>query len=208
VIALQEVCSDIEKDQGEGKDDALDFIVQTLSKAGKPPHYAKKVITHRAWDKYDESLAIISLIPVTQEQSAQLPPSRFQRYYMGVKIDSLWIVNTHLEYGDDQLQERTEQIKTLIKTFDQKSVVVTGDFNSEPQDQEQSHFLNAQFRSSFAGPSYPSHQPRVAIDGFWCSHKIQSTWSVTENKIHFSEPFLKDLYLSDHLGVSLEISRN
>ena len=197
IVALQEVCVD-----PKGSGDQIDFIKNYLKHKNFSASNLVTQYTHRAWDRYDEYLLMFSRLPAQVLDHGLLPPSLLQRGFIGLQIQGVWYLSTHLEYRADNASYRAEQIDFLINRYKNQSMVLMGDFNSAPDSWEQSQLLQLQYSPFFPGPTFLGGDGNASnkIDGFWISHK-------KTNRSHYAEVILNskvnEKRLSDHFGVRL-----
>jgi endonuclease/exonuclease/phosphatase family metal-dependent hydrolase len=111
--------------------------------------------------------AVLSRLPVRSVRHLSLPGGGEPRGAVGVQIDDehgMWVWNTHLGL---QPEWRREQLSRLAETLtDQPSVLVGGDFNARPHDEEVAAFLQETGLAplSAEAPTFPVPGPTERID--------------------------------------------
>lgn len=201
VIAFQEVCTSPTTNHSQ-----IEFIRNGLKARGFPLGTFESLYTHKAWDKFDEYLLMISKKPAYQVDKGLLPPSLLQRGYVGFQIDGLWYLNTHLEYREDNSPSRRRQLGFLFDRFKGQPHIISGDFNSYPESEEQSWLSAEGYNYLFPGPSHVGHDGNSSdrIDGYWLSPLIKQRITRALASIVLNEK-VDGHFLSDHFGVLLEM---
>jgi endonuclease/exonuclease/phosphatase family metal-dependent hydrolase len=198
VYSFQELCI------GEGEDQVA-YLLQRLQELHPGEWTHRSLFTHRAWDKYDESLLIVARGQDHSLRSALLPVSPLRRGYVAVQVGDIWFVNTHLEYHEDNAEYRLRQLEYLADEFGGQSHVIMGDFNSSPEMREQEPLRLENYEPHFPGLTYPAALPEIGIDGFWLSPGLKARIS-TATATRLFGPQLRGGVQSDHLGVMLEFT--
>lgn len=196
VLAFQEVCTSETASM-------IEALREKLIKAGYPLQETAAQFTHRAWDKYDEYVIMMSKEPVEGIEQGFLPASPLMRGYVAFKIRGRYFVNTHLEHLDPKY--RKEEIEFLTSLFSTGPHVIMGDLNSNPKNVEQNSFKELGYTPFFAGATYPSQKPLSTYDGFWVSKDFEFS-STSTVKTVFTQTY-DGLFLSDHVGVLLRLNR-
>lgn len=196
VLAFQEVCTSENASM-------IDALKDKLLASGYPLQETSSIFTHRAWDKYDEHIVIMSKEKAEAIESGLLPPSPLQRAYVSIKVQNIFFVNTHLEHLDPKY--RKEEINFLIKNFAARPHIIMGDLNSNPKNQEQRAFFDSGYTPFFTGPTYPSTKPTMTFDGFWVSQEVSK--QPVANTARVFEQSYDGLFLSDHTGVLFKLVR-
>lgn len=201
VIAFQEVCVDPVTHESE-----ILYIQNFLTQNGYPINAIEAQFTHYAWDQFDEYIVLITKKNVSAIDRGFLPESLLQRGYIGFNIAKRWYINTHLEFRADNSQFRKNQINFLTNHFLNQSHLIMGDFNSSPDDEEQSIFKQKNYKSYFPGATQTGDDGNSHnnIDGFWFSPNFSSSLSSYSGSILFKEK-VQDRYLSDHFAVLAQL---
>jgi endonuclease/exonuclease/phosphatase family metal-dependent hydrolase len=197
VIAFQEVCID-----SVSKENQIDYIKTFLIQKGYPLKKIEEQYTHRAWDKYDEYIVMVSKENVTAIDKGFLPQSLLQRGYIAFNVNDQWFINVHLEFRADNAHFRKNQIEFLSNRFMNQAHLIMGDFNSSPEDSEQQVFRQKGYNPYFPGPTQTGDDgnSRTNIDGIWFSSQFNSKLRSISGAILFKDK-VQDRYLSDHFGV-------
>lgn len=200
LIAFQEVCTSPSLHHSQ-----IDFIRGALRQRGFPIGTFESLYTHRAWDRYDEYLLMIAKKPASMIDKGLLPPSLLQRGYVGIQVEGHWYINIHLEFREDNVSSRRQQLGFLYDRFKGKPHIIAGDFNSHPQSSEQNWLFREGYSYFFPGPSHVGHDGNASdrIDGFWLSPLMSQRISRAEARIVLDQ-MVDGQHLSDHFGVLLE----
>ena len=196
IIAFQEVCRDQANDMPQE-------ILRALRRNGYPVSSYETQFSHMAWDKYEELQMTISRHRPEEIIKGLLPKSPLQRAFLALKIDGVWYINVHLEYLDDYADYRSQQIRFLTEKFEKTPHLIFGDYNSEPSSSEQIQLHKKGYSSFFPGPTYPAHNPVMAIDGFWGSPELRGRLFRSESNVLLKEIFQGN-YLSDHFAIEFK----
>ena len=149
VIALQEVMQ--KSNEKEIRNDRIKVVGEIPLKNG---NFLDRVITSlkrhnalyngvnfafkRAYNEYDEGLAILSSDEITSIELTQLSPfndySNYKtRYALGVRTHNAWFYSLHFNWENDKESPFETEWKSLIKaTSQKKSTWLMGDFNITP----------------------------------------------------------------------------
>jgi len=199
ILNFQEVCVDDDNDMSV-------FIADYLRKKTKKHWEIEKVFTHKSWGKYDEYILMATTKPVEKTVMGSLPYSPLRRSFLAMKINGTFYINIHLEHKADYHRYRVQQIKFLVGSFKGTKHLFMGDFNSSPKDYEQKKFYAHGYQEYFPGKSYPSSNPRKAIDGVWLSKNFFKAKKDFPDhaKLVLAKP-IKGLQSSDHLGLFIDL---
>jgi endonuclease/exonuclease/phosphatase family metal-dependent hydrolase len=158
--------------------------------------------THKAWDRFDEYILILSKKTVSATNHELFPPSLLQRGFVALQWNNIWFVNTHLEYRNDNSNFRNQQIEILRQRFLNTPHVIMGDFNSAPDSTEQNQLVQNGYISLFPDKSFQGNDGNFAknIDGFWISPTLKSYVTRTEKSVHLNYQ-VDGKSLSDHFAV-------
>lgn len=194
IIGLQEVCYNSEVNMTK-------YIVDELKRLQYPVKFYKTADTHRTFVKYQEQLLIISKKDVLRSEESWLPSMKFfENKYLAIETEDFWAVTTHFHFALPQIRER--QYKFVSKKFSDKKVIIFGDMNSNPDDNETKVMHELNWTPHYGGPTYPASKPTKTFDGFWASQSFSEMFQNIEFEILFQgvepEP-------SDHLGIWLEL---
>lgn len=161
--------------------------------------------THQAMHDegtFDEGIAMLTAFPIEAHFHVDLPFENFPRValVMDVRIgdgNRLRLVNTHLDYGAGASDERVASAAAIVAELMNDPVIVTGDFNAEPDSAAYAEMTSVTDDTWVAangetgGETMPSTAPTRRIDYvFSRALNVEST-----------ETFGEDETLSDHLGV-------
>jgi endonuclease/exonuclease/phosphatase family metal-dependent hydrolase len=202
VIGLQEVCVDPQTHENQ-----IDFINNYLVQRGYPVRGIAAQYTHRAWDKYDEYIVLISKLNVSAVDKGLLPVSLLQRGYVALKINDRWFVNTHLEYKAENAHSRKIQIDFIRQRFANQPHLIGGDFNSSPDTAEQAELIANGYLAIFPGDSHLGGDGNASkrIDGFWLSPQFRSNIEYINASVELNQK-VQDRYLSDHFAIFANIT--
>jgi endonuclease/exonuclease/phosphatase family metal-dependent hydrolase len=171
VIALQEVCR-------EDGTDALDDLRQQLDTATGAQYQSARADTHLAWDRYQEGIALLSRLPMSDVQIVDLPVGIFPRKAVVARIDTfatpMQVAVTHLSFGD-QAAVRASQLGALRDVMQSRQtdevLLIAGDLNEGPNGDAIVAATDAAYQDTWAllhpnndGPTYPSDAPTTRID--------------------------------------------
>lgn len=201
VIALQEVCT-LPSSQEENQ---IEFIHNGLLKRGFVIGSSEALFTHKAWDRYDEFLLLISKKSPSAKEKGLLPRSPFQRGYVAFQIDGQWYANVHLEFHQDHARFRRQQLEFLHKRFEGQPLLLAGDFNSTPDSGEQKWLKAEGYWPEFPGVTHVGDDGNSSdrIDGFWLSPWARRRVSRVRAWIVLNQKF-GGQFLSDHFAVLLQ----
>lgn len=197
VIALQEVC--VNQTSGENQ---IDFIHDYLNRHNFGVKTIESQFTHRAWDKYDEYIVLISKQRAEAVDKGFLPRSPLQRGYIAFNLGFGWVVDTHLEYANENVDFRRQQIKFLMDRFGNRAHLILGDFNSSPDSVEQAVFYRSEYKAVFPGDTLPlvPGESTKRIDGLWLSKGLMERIGGVQGRV-FLNHRVNGQYLSDHFAV-------
>ncbi len=203
VIGLEEVCLE------PGGRDALEALVGALAARGVAPLASTRTVTHRAWDAYDEGLAILSRHPIGEVRVESLPPGAIPRKVLAARIDragdSFAFGTTHLDHQDAAVRARqaAAAATAVARLTSTGPRVLVGDLNEGPGGGVSTAFEAnawvdtwAALHPGDAGPTFPSSSPTARIDYVWVSSSLVP--QAIERT--FTLP-LAGVYASDHLGL-------
>lgn len=194
VIGLQEVCYN--KDMNMAS-----YLRAELTKGGYPVTSMETFDTHTSFIKYQEQLLLISRHKITEKDSGFLPgPSVLKNGFVSFRINGSWYLTTHLHFALALI--RKSQYEFIQKKFGQKSTIIFGDLNSNPEDRETDVLKDARWVSVFDGPTYPSADPKKTFDGFWMTEAFYGGVLATTMERHFLNSRIQP---SDHLGIELTL---
>eukprot|EP00768_Dysnectes_brevis_P001867 gnl/Dysnectes_brevis/1537_a1745_2118.p1 GENE.gnl/Dysnectes_brevis/1537_a1745_2118~~gnl/Dysnectes_brevis/1537_a1745_2118.p1 ORF type:complete len:245 (+),score=30.32 gnl/Dysnectes_brevis/1537_a1745_2118:482-1216(+) len=207
VIAFQEVCN-------SDKINIRELLIEKLCHYGYPVKSSSHVFTHKAWDVFDEELLIVSKHKSTNSDKGDLPHSPLNRSFASLTAKGFTVISTHLSHLKPEY--RHAQMTYLADKFKSAPAILAGDFNSSPHDWEQKPCHEAGFSPAFPGSTFPAHNPRISLDGMWYSAAVGRHHLAVSQGLLFHRPFThttcgatcgatRRLYLSDHLGVYLEL---
>ncbi len=149
VIALQEVMQPIDgnktisskiKSVGEIPIKKGNFLLDVINELGnlKEEYFGAYFAFKRAYDKYDEGLAIISSDEITSIETEQLSPfsdynNYKTRYSLGIRTHENWFYSLHFNWEDEKESPFIEEWGVLHKSINQKkNIWLMGDFNITP----------------------------------------------------------------------------
>lgn len=164
----------------------------------------------KLFDIINESVAILTNKKVIDTNTYKLPifPSILNRIVTRVTIDTeefgtITILNTHLDYKYDVVKKR--QLKTILELIKKEinPIILTGDFNLKN---------NNPIFNEFTREVEKIGLKRVKINEKTLKHKKSES---AIDHIFISEKFIlkkleiiKDLEISDHYPVLIEVERN
>ena len=206
-IALQEVCAE------PGGRDALEELAAALAARGAGDLAQTRTTTHRAWDTYDEGLAILSRHPIAAVRVAPLPAGALPRKILAARLDSpggpVVLASTHLDHQSETV--RAEQAVAAAAALDDlaagEPALLLGDLNEPPGAGVAAALAGAGFTDAWAavhpadpGATFPASAPSVRIDYIWARGL---TPDAAERVL--AEPS-GAVYPSDHVGVSAALA--
>lgn len=208
VIGLEEVCLE------PGGRDALEALVAALAARGVTPLASARTVTHRAWDAYDEGLAILSRHPIAEVHVEALPPGAIPRKVLVARIErdgeSFAFATTHLDHQDATVRARqaaaaASAVAALAGTGPR---ILVGDLNEGPGGGVTTALESAAWIDAWAalhpgdpGATFPASNPTARIDYVWTAgalspQAIERTFAVAVAGVH----------ASDHLGLRAVLS--
>ena len=203
VIGLEEVCL------GPGGRDALEALVAALAARGVTSLASARTVTHRAWDAYDEGLAILSRHPIAEVHVETLPPGAIPRKVLVARIERdgepITFATTHLDHQDAAVRARqaaaaSSAVATLAGTGPR---VLVGDLNEGPGGGVGAALEDNAWADAWAvlhpgdpGPTFPASNPTARIDYVW----IAGALAPQAIERTFAAP-VAGVHASDHLGL-------
>ncbi|MFM7331907.1 MAG: endonuclease/exonuclease/phosphatase family protein [Brachymonas sp.] len=120
-------------------------------------------------------MAILSRYPVQEQHVLALPQDERdgERVAQCVRLadpaGDWWLVNLHLTHLDDRADLRKQQLETILSAMADlaptQPVVLCGDFNAGPDDEEISHFLSiGRLRDVFSDAAKVTHVDAAGVD--------------------------------------------
>ncbi len=203
VIGLEEVCLE------PGGRDALEALVAALDARGVSPLASARTVTHRAWDAYDEGLAILSRHPIGEVHVAALPPGAIPRKVLVARIErdgeSVVFATTHLDHQDAAVRARQASAASsaVAAVASAGPRVLVGDLNEGPGGGVTSALAADAWTDAWAtvhpgdpGPTFPAANPTARIDYVWSAgglapQAIERTFALP----------VAGVRASDHLGL-------
>jgi endonuclease/exonuclease/phosphatase family metal-dependent hydrolase len=197
LIALQEVC-----ENPQARLSQIEFIRNYLSQRNYHIQSLAAQYTHKAWDRDDEYIVLISKVNVEVVDQGFLPQSLLQRGYVGFRINQNWYITTHLEYRADNAHYRKSQIEFLMGHFANQPHLIIGDFNSSPGSLEQAGLQTNGYFSIFPGESHQGNDGNASkvIDGLWVSPQMYRNIEYINGSVILNHK-VQDRFLSDHFAV-------
>ncbi|MCB9649522.1 MAG: endonuclease/exonuclease/phosphatase family protein [Deltaproteobacteria bacterium] len=173
LIGFQEAC------EGDGRDN-VEELRTDLEAAGPLRYTVQRRPTHRAWDRYDEGIAVLSALPVEETRQVALPSGAFPRALLLVRVTTstgaMVFGTTHFDHMDAMVRMRqAEAVADALADFAPTGpVVLTGDFNTGPNGPVSPVLGAAGYTDGWAalfpndpGPTFPARSPAERIDYFW-----------------------------------------
>jgi len=207
VIGLQEVCA------LTGGRDALEELVAALHSRGWDDLVAVRTTTHRAWDMYEEGLAVMSRHPIEATRVAVLPMGALPRKVLVARVavpdGHLVFATTHLDHQSAttraaQATEAARAVSTFAAAGEQ--VVLVGDLNDEPGGGVTTALRAAGLVDAWAavhpgdaGPTFPASGPTIRIDYVWLDG---ATPMAIERILQTS---VSGVHASDHVGLRVQV---
>ncbi|MBZ0236265.1 MAG: endonuclease/exonuclease/phosphatase family protein [Deltaproteobacteria bacterium] len=171
--------------------------------------HAARTVTHRAWDAYDEGLAILSRHPIAEVHVETLPPGAIPRKVLVARIERdgepITFATTHLDHQDAAVRARqaaaaSSAVATLAGTGPR---VLVGDLNEGPGGGVGAALEDNAWADAWAvlhpgdpGPTFPASNPTARIDYVW----IAGALAPQAIERTFAAP-VAGVHASDHLGV-------
>lgn len=203
VIGLEEVCLE------PGGRDALEALVAALDARGVSPLASARTVTHRAWDAYDEGLAILSRHPIGEVHVEALPPGAIPRKVLVARIErdghAFAFATTHLDHQDAAVRARqAAAAASAVAAFaGVRPRVLVGDLNEGPGGGVSAALAANAWTDAWValhpgdpGPTFPASSPTARIDYVWSAgglapQAIERTFTLPVAGVH----------ASDHLGL-------
>ncbi len=149
IVALQEVMQPIDaenkscekiKTVGDIPTKKGNFLLRVINELEKQKeeYFGAYCAFKRAYDKYDEGLAILSSEEITSIEISQLSSfndySNYKtRFSLGVRTHNNWFYSLHFNWENDESSSFINEWNTLLKTINQKkNIWLMGDFNISP----------------------------------------------------------------------------
>jgi len=214
LLGLQEACEE------RGVNDNLTELVAALSARTGRTYAVHRAVTHRAWDRYDEGLAIVSALPLTDLEAIALPGGIFPRKLLLARAslpsgETLAIGTTHLDHQSAPSRKlQAQHVATATDTYTRngEAFVLTGDFNEGPTAGEVHTTLAASglvdlwalLNAGDPGPTFTSANPQSRIDAVW----LDATTSglVGTSIVRILTTAVGGVYGSDHLGLAATLT--
>lgn len=205
LFGLQEACA------GEGLDNLAELVAGLEARTGLR-YTVHRHVTHRAWERFDEGVAIVSALPVLDTGLVRLPGGVFPRVALVADVQTaagrLGFATTHLDHRD--ADTRLGQVRALAEALSARwgaaPAVLTGDFNAGPE--EASHAplaaagladVWAALRPGEAGPTFPAERPSIRIE--YVRVRGRSASAVAR----ILDAPVGGRFGSDHLGLLVEL---
>jgi endonuclease/exonuclease/phosphatase family metal-dependent hydrolase len=170
-------------------------------------------------------LAVLSRAPVLEQRVITLPQdaSDGERLAQCVKLPGdeqpWWLVNVHLTHLGHRADLRHAQLQTVLDAMesvaqDGQAVVVCGDFNAEPHDDEIAGFLqaNGPLIDAFSGiTNKVTHRSETGIARnidhiFLRAVAGMPAWVVHHARVVMDRPTAQVVLASDHFAVCADLS--
>lgn len=119
------------------KDNFLLRVMNELEKQ-KEEYFGAYFAFKRAYDKYDEGLAILSNDEITSIETTQLSPfdnynNYKTRFSLGVRTHNNWFYSLHFNWENDESSPFLNEWNAFFKSANQKkNIWLMGDFNISP----------------------------------------------------------------------------
>ncbi len=170
LLGLQEACA------GEGLDNLAELVAGLEARTGRR-YTVHRHITHRAWERFDEGLAIVAAVPVLGAGLVRLPGGVFPRVALVAELDTaqgrLGFGTTHLDHRDAETRRgQAEALATALGArWGAGPAVLTGDFNAGPDEPAHAPLAAAglvdvwaALRPTEPGFTFPASDPTIRID--------------------------------------------
>lgn len=211
VMGFQEVCAEA------GVQDALPELLEALAALTGRTYAVHRQVTHRAWDTYDEGIAIVSAWPMTETATKNLPTGVFPRKALLARLTrpdggTLVFTTTHLDHQSDLTRKKqAEAVAAAIAEFagDGEPTLLTGDFN-EPASGGAVYLalsnagledLWATLHPDDSGPTFPASNPSDRIDYVW----LDAAGTAFAGQAIARIAWTGGVDGSDHLGLSATV---
>jgi endonuclease/exonuclease/phosphatase family metal-dependent hydrolase len=210
VVGFQEACAE---PGASGRDNLVELVSALEARTGLT-YSAVRTVTHRAWDTYDEGLALVSPHELREHRAVDLPAGAFPRKVLLARVTTpageVVAATTHLDH--QSAETRAAQAAALVAVLDElvgtsdDALVLTGDFNEGPSGSVHPMLRGAGFvdlwdalRPGEPGPTFPADDPQERIDSIWLRPGGSSLVPVTIERI--LENPVDGVTGSDHLGL-------
>ncbi len=206
VIGIQEACS------ADSADNVADLSADLLRLTGRQ-YRIERHVTHRAWDQFDEGIALLSALPMEQVLQVDLPGGAFTRALLLARIrtanGTFVLGTTHLD--NEQAGTRRAQAQRVVHEAGNfksppEAIVISGDYNSDPFGQVKPVFVDAgyldlwyELRGNAPGLTFPANAPTWRIDYFWMAPGGAQV-SATHIERILTQPE-NGITASDHIGL-------
>lgn len=218
VIALEEVCVDPTVDAGPA-DSATRLAVLLTTRTGRRfvAHFAQ---THLANNVTPEGIGLVTALPESEVTVTDLPPGDFQRKVivgvLATPVGMVAVAATHFSFRVEDAQVRIDQANAIAALLSQLSPatprqVMLGDLNAPPTEAPLDALRTAGFTDAWdsvhqgqPGYTHTSTNPTRRIDYAW----LRGGLSASAATVEFSSPFRGTEYVSDHLGLAVEVAGN
>jgi endonuclease/exonuclease/phosphatase family metal-dependent hydrolase len=204
VIGVQEVCAQ------PGGRDALEELAAALAARDGGELASTRTVTHRAWDAYDEGLAILSRHPIAAVEIVPLPGGVIPRKLLAARVlapgGPRVLAVTHLDHQSAAARAgQAQTAATALTGFaDGAPAVLVGDLNEAPGGGVSGALAAAGLADAWAalhpgdaGFTFPASAPDVRIDYVWTSG--DAVRPATIERV-LTTP-AGAIYASDHLGL-------
>jgi endonuclease/exonuclease/phosphatase family metal-dependent hydrolase len=220
VIALQEdwrTC-DAQMHTARSLADALSMQLTCLAARQKLRAYGQTSFLSTA------GLAILSRTPVLEQHTITLPQdnSDGERLAQCVKLScdgqQGWLINIHLSHLPHRADLRRAQLQTVLDAMEhlapKEAVVLCGDFNAEPQDEEIASFLHphGSLIDAFAGVAHKATHytdqghPRNLDHIFLRAGSGLPAWTIRHAQVALDRSGRFGVPASDHVAVCVDLS--
>lgn len=215
LMGFQEVCAE----PSSGRDNLGELLAGLAERTGRT-YVVHRAVTHFSFDRYDEGLALVSAHGLIRQQEEDLPAGIFPRKVLLARSDTpigpIALATTHLDHRSSEA--RAEQAGVLARwlaaaTEADEPVVLTGDFNEEPDGGEVHATLSgsgltdlwALLRPGEPGLTFPASGPEIRIDAVWLRAGAAGPEAVSIER--FLDRAEGGVTGSDHLGLNAELRR-
>jgi len=215
-VALQEVCVDATFDAGAA-DSASRLAAMLTTRTGRR-FVSGFAQTHLANNATPEGIGFVTALPVSQVETVDLPLGDFQRKVMievvATPMGMVAIGVTHFSFRAQDAQLRVAQANAASAALNAVAPatsrqVLLGDLNATPAEASLDALRTAGFTDAWAatqpglsGFTHTSTNPTRRIDYAWLRGPLEPVSAALE----FTSPFRGSEYVSDHLGLSVELS--
>jgi endonuclease/exonuclease/phosphatase family metal-dependent hydrolase len=197
------------------------IIADSLSAHFGIEYYCHYSFTHLSWSNaFREFVGIISKHPIIESGYKQLPPGLFIRKVVWSYIDSpLGMINffsTHLSFTN--VEARINQVEEIIPYVAETepnnpgiASVLVGDFNDVPNSEPivmltgmsgGDYFIDTFLKiHPYGNPGYTVDSDNLERRIDYIFYKNTGSLIIENSYVVMEEPYLGNLYCSDHLGV-------